>query len=173
MSDARTLTTALGGRWWRRYGRARCPVCHGGRSGNYPLSIASGAGGALLLHCFKGCDFAEILDALRGLGLVEGSGTYRPPSREDVARLRAEEEAEALKKAAQAEACWNETQPIIGTLGETYLRARGITADLLETLRFAPACWHPAAKKLPALVARVDGADRFAKIGRASCRERV
>jgi hypothetical protein len=27
MTDARTLTMALGGRWWRGYGSAPCPVC--------------------------------------------------------------------------------------------------------------------------------------------------
>ena len=162
MTDFRTITRALGGRSFRRYGRARCPVCHGGRSGNFPLSIANGTGGALLLHCFKGCTFAEILDALRGLGLVDGAGTYRPPSREDVARLRAEEAAEAAKKAAQAQACWDEAQPLAGTVGETYLRGRGIAGDLPETLRFLPDCWHVSAKRLPALVARVDGGDRCA-----------
>ena len=162
MTDARTLTSALGGRWFRRYGRATCPACHGGRRGNYPLSLADAPSGALLLYCFRGCAFAEVLDALRGLGLVDGAGTYRPPTREDIARIRAEEEAEAVKKAAQAERCWKEAQPIGGTPGETYLRRRGIEGALPETLRFLPACWHPAAKHLPAIVARVDGAERAA-----------
>ena len=161
-NSARTLTSALGGRWFRRYGRATCPACQGGRRGNYPLSIADAPSGALLLYCFRGCAFAEVLDALRGLGLVDGAGTYRPPSREDIARLRAEEEAEAVKRAALAERCWTDAQPIAGTPGEAYLRRRGIEGDLPEALRFLPDCWHPAAKRLPAIVARVDGAERFA-----------
>jgi len=162
MTDARTTTAALGGRWLRHYGRARCPVCHGGERGNYPLSIADGASGALLLHCFKGCTFNEIIGALRGLGILDGKGRYRAPTPEDMARLRAERQAEADKRAAQADACWRESRPTEGTLAETYLRNRGITCVLPETLRFQPACWHASAKRFPALIARVDGCERFA-----------
>lgn len=35
-------------------------------------------------------------------------------------------------------------------------------ATLPESLRFHPACWHPTAKRLPAMVARIEGAERFA-----------
>jgi hypothetical protein len=51
--------------------------------------------------------------------------------------------------------------PLHGTLAETYLRHRGITCDLPDTLRYQPQGWHPSAKRLPMMVARVDGADRF------------
>ncbi|MEZ5723907.1 MAG: toprim domain-containing protein [Paracoccaceae bacterium] len=52
---------------------------------------------------------------------------------------------------------------IDSTIAETYLRGRGITCDLPETLRFHPECWHGAtAKRLPAMIARVDGLPRFA-----------
>lgn len=60
-------------------------------------------------------------------------------------------------------ACWREAQPIGGTVAETYLReARGITCALPETLRFHPNCRHPSTKRFPAMVACVDGAERFA-----------
>ena len=75
--------------------------------------------------------------------------------------MRAEDEAEAAKKAAQAEACWKEAGPIEGTVAETYLRGRGITAELPRSLRFHAECWHgPTAKRLPAMVAAVQGVAR-------------
>lgn len=56
-----------------------------------------------------------------------------------------------------------EAAPIAGTLAERYLRGRGVTAALGEALRVHPECWHgPTARRLPALVARVEGADGFA-----------
>ena len=160
--DVRSITQALGGRMSGRRGRAPCPVCQAGkRRANTSLSIAEGADGNLLAFCFKGCGFDQILDALRGLGLVEGSSSFRPATEEDRARMRAEDEAEAAKKAAQAEACWKEAGPIEGTVAETYLRGRGITAELPRSLRFHPECWHgPTAKRLPAMVAAVQGVAR-------------
>jgi len=56
--------------------------------------------------------------------------------------------------------------PIGGTIAETYLRGRGITCDLPGTLRYHPSCWHASAKRLPALVALVEGADGFAVLRR-------
>ncbi|MEI4471503.1 DUF7146 domain-containing protein [Frigidibacter sp. MR17.24] len=159
MTDAKTLTAALGGKWYRRYGLARCPA-HGDRSPS--LTLADAANGKLLLHCKTGCDFREVLDALRGLGLVEGSGSGPGLDPAEVARRIEAEKAEAMRKALQASAVWKEAGPICGSLGETYLRGRGITAPLPDVLRFHRDCWHPSAKRFPALVAVVEGAERFA-----------
>ncbi|MFD0982817.1 DUF7146 domain-containing protein [Tropicimonas aquimaris] len=156
MSDAHTITRALGGKWYGRYGRACCPACNGTNKRNPSLSIKQGANGSLLLWCFKGCVFSDILSSLKGLGVVAGHGTYSPPSAADIIRQKAEIEAEAVKRSAQAEFCWKETVPIGGTLAEAYLRKRGITCALPDTLRFHPTCWHATGKRLPALVARID-----------------
>lgn len=156
-SDPRTLTEMLGGTWFGAYGRAKCPVC-GGDKQNPPLSIKRGHSG-LLLHCFKGCDYRDIREALS----VYGFNEPKPMTAADALQERKKEDAIAQKKAAQAETCWNEAQPISGTPAETYLRSRGITGDLPETLRFHPDCWHAgSAKRLPAMVARIDGGERFA-----------
>lgn len=157
MADAQTLTRALGGAWHGRYGVARCPAHRDRRPS---LSLADGDGGRLLLKCHAGCAFPIIKSALQSLGLVEGH--YTPPSPADLARLREAEALEAAKQEARALAVWRECQPLPGTLAETYLRGRGITCDLAETLRFHPACWHPTAKRFPALVALVEGAEGFA-----------
>lgn len=160
MTEAQRITRALHGKWYGRYGVTRCPA-HGDRHPS--LTLANGPQGHLLAHCFAGCTFSAVLDALRGLGIVAGRGTVPQTDPAELARHQAEERREAEKRKRQAQAVWAEAQPIGGTIAETYLReARGITCALPDTLRFHPACWHPSAKRLPAMVAKVEGSDRFA-----------
>ncbi|MDQ2092742.1 DUF7146 domain-containing protein [Rhodalgimonas zhirmunskyi] len=157
-TDARTLTLTLGGRWNGRYGTAPCPVCQPkGRKGQNALTPADGRAG-LLAHCKKSnCAFADILAAA---GIAPG--IYTPPDPATVAQREADRRAEAAKRARQAEQCWKDAQPICGTLAETYLRGRGITCPLPETLRFHPEAWHgPTASRHPALVALVEGGGSF------------
>ncbi len=156
MTDARDLTNALGGKWYRKYGAAPCPVCQPNRGkGQNALTLADGRNGRLVLDCKKsGCAFLDIL-AAAGVR----SGDYAPPDAATLAQREREANAEAAKRAAQAKRVWDEAQPIEGTLAETYLRGRGITCDLPRVLRFHGSCWHgPTAKRYPALVAAVQGA---------------
>jgi phage/plasmid primase-like uncharacterized protein len=156
MTDANGLTVALGGKWHGRYGAAPCPVCQPeGRKGQNALTLADGSSGRLVLDCKKSsCAFLDIL-AAAGLR----SGDYTPPDPATIAQRKAQQMAEAEKRAAQAKRLWQEAQPITGTLAETYLSGRGITAPLSATLRFHPECWHgPTARRLPAMVAAVQGA---------------
>ena len=158
--DAKALTLAFGGRWHGRYGTAPCPVCQTERrKGQNALTLADGLNARLVLHCKKSaCTFADLLAAL---GLRPGS--YTPPDPATLAQREAERWAEAVKRADQAKRLWQEAQPIAGTVAETYLRGRGITCALPDALRFHPEAWHgPTAKRYPALVALVDGAEGFA-----------
>jgi phage/plasmid primase-like uncharacterized protein len=160
MTDANGLTVALGGKWHGRYGAAPCPVCQPERKhGQNALTLADGNNGRLMLNCKKSsCAFLDIL-AAAGLR----SGDYTPPDPATIAQRKAQQRADAEKRAAQAKRVWQEAQPIAGTLAETYLRGRGITALLPATLRFHPECWHrPTARRLPAMVAAVQGAGLFA-----------
>ena len=160
MTDAQSLTMALGGRWYGRYGIAPCPVCQPERrKGQNALNLADGLDGRLLAHCKRaGCAFADIRAAA---GVAPGN--YTPPDPATIAQRKAEERQSAAKRAAQAQRLWQSAQSIAGTLAETYLLRRGITCSLPETLRFAPSCWHGAtAKRHPALVALVDGGDGIA-----------
>ena len=159
MINARTLTLDLGGKWYRRYGAAPCPVCQPERrKGQNALSLADASVGRLLLHCKKsGCGFRDVAAAA---GIAPGD--YAPPGALTLAKREAERQAEATKRAAQAKRLWLESLPINGTLAETYLRGRGISCPLPDTLRFHPDCWHASAKRYPTIVARVDGADTFA-----------
>ena len=159
MTDALPITLALGGKWYGRYGLCRCPA-HGDRTPS--LSLSNGSNGRLLAKCHTGCDFPSIMDALRGLGLIEGDGVYIAPDPAALATREAQERADAAKRAAQAERLWQEAQPIAGTVAETYLRGRGIVGALPPALRFHPSCWHQTAKRFPAMVARLDGASGFA-----------
>ena len=82
MTDARTLTLRLGGRWHCRYGAAPCPVCQPERRrGQNALTLADGRAG-LLLHCKRlGCDFRDIATAA---GITPGA--FAPPDPEAIAR---------------------------------------------------------------------------------------
>jgi hypothetical protein len=157
--DAAKLTRNLGGKWHGRYGKAACPVCQTKRRRDQQaLSLSDGADGRLLLHCHKThCGFRDIVAAL---GLV--SGDYSCPDKDVIAKRAAEQQALARRKAQQARQIWDETEAAAGTPAEVYLRTRGITCNLPETLRFHPSCWHASAKRYPALVARIDGGADFA-----------
>ena len=54
MIDAREITLSLGGKWYRKYGAAPCPVCQSGREkAQNALTIADGRNGSLVLDCKK------------------------------------------------------------------------------------------------------------------------
>lgn len=160
MTDARTLTMALKGRWHGGYGLAYCPAHYNTKTP--ALSLSDGAEGQLLAHCHAGCEFLKILDALKGLGLVEGQGNYIPPDPAELAQRRRRANALQVQRGTQARAIWDDAQPISGTLAEAYLRGRGIIGNLPETLRFYPECWHNSAQRIPAMIAQVEGAEGFA-----------
>lgn len=160
MSDPRAITLALGGRWFGRYGVAPCPACQPERhKGQSALTLSYSQDGRLLAHCKKSnCAFEDVLAAA---GLRRGA--YRPPDPAEQHRWEAASQAEARKRARQAEHLWREARPIAGSPAAAYLRGRGITCTLPDTLRFHPSCWHGAtAERHPALVARVEGSDGFA-----------
>ena len=159
MADAHALTLRLGGRWHGSYGTAPCPVCQPDRRRDQDaLTLADGSGG-LLLHCKRlGCGFRDVLAAA---GICPGS--YAAPDPAVIAQRQAERRAELAKRESQARALWKQSQPIGGTLAETYLRHRGITCPLPATLRFHRACWHGASfQRLPAMVALVEGGNGWA-----------
>lgn len=158
MMDARHPTQALGGKWYRHYGSAPCPVCQPERRrGQNALTLADGDAG-LLAHCKKSdCAFHDVLGAASVAPMAPGG--YTPPDPAIRAQREADRKAEAPRRAKQAFHVWQEAESITGSVAETYLRqARGITCDLPETLRYHPACWHGAtATRHPALVALIDG----------------
>lgn len=161
MTEAQRITAALRGHWHGRYGTALCPAHQNTRTP--ALSLTDGEDGRLLMRCHAGCSFQSILDALRGLGLVEGTGRLPQTDPAELARHRAKRRRDAEKRERQALAVWRKAQPIHGSPAERYLRGRGITCALPDSLRFHSAAWHgPSAHSLPAMVAMVEGAEGFA-----------
>lgn len=157
--DAKTLTQILGGRWQRQYGTAPCPICQPQRRRDQSaLTLADGTNGRLLAHCKKtACAFQDILAAA---GVTTGVYISLDPG--TISQRDLEAKAAAEKKSRQAERCWNEALPIIGTAAERYLRGRGITCELPATLRYHPNCWHASGKRFLAMVALIEGVGGYA-----------
>lgn len=152
MTGAKEIVAALHGRWMGRYGICRCPA-HDDLEPS--LSVADGAHGRLLLNCFAGCLFQNVLTALRLRGLIDDQATAPRRNTGWSAERSAKAQVEDRRRRAMARRCWSETQEITGTIAEVYLRRRAIEAPLPLTLRFSPNAWHMTACRLPAMVAAV------------------
>ncbi len=148
---AEQLTRSLGGRWHGRYGTARCPA-HDDR--NPSLSIRDGDAGALLLHCFTGCEYRDIRAALN----LKLSG-WAANARRTVSDCIKPKSA-GTSNTGLASRLWAETVPILGSYAETYLRQRSIYCALPDTLRFHPAMRHPTGRRLSVMVAQVETVDK-------------
>ena len=158
MINARNLSQQLGGHWYGRYGTAPCPICQAERRKDQNALTLSDNENRLLAHCKKsGCDFRDIVVAA---GIIQG--TSKAPNPAELAQRKAQAKEEANRRSLQAQRLWSETWPIAGSLAEQYLRQRAITCELPDTLRFHPECWHPSAKRLPAMLSVVEGAAGFA-----------
>jgi len=142
---AAEVATALGGKRAGRGYLARC-VAHPDR--NPSLLINDGEDGRLLLHCYAGCEFRDIIAALRSGGFLDGGAT-RTEAVVDI-----DYEAERLARSAAAASMWHHAKPALGTPVERYIRWRGIEGDIPPTLRFAEATHHPYENRaLPAMIA--------------------
>ena len=158
MINARNLSQQLGGHWYGRYGTAPCPICQTERRKDQNALTLSDNENRLLAHCKKsGCDFHDIVAAA---GCVHG--TSKAPNPAELAQRKTQAKEEANRRSLQAQRLWLEAMPIAGTVAEQYLRQRAITCELPDTLRYHPECWHPSAKRLPAMLAVVEGAANFA-----------
>ncbi|NKW72170.1 virulence-associated protein E, partial [Rhodobacteraceae bacterium R_SAG10] len=86
-----------------------------------------------MLYCFKGaCSFRDIV---RAANLPADSAQFDNAARKETERKQAEYTAAKL---AKARSLWDAAKPIAGTKAEAYLRGRGITAALPDSLRFMP-----------------------------------
>ncbi|MFT5864905.1 MAG: hypothetical protein ACI82I_000635, partial [Gammaproteobacteria bacterium] len=155
MSVAQDITARLNGHWHGRYGTACCP---GHEDKNPSLSIADGAIGKTLLKCHAGCSFEHVSAALTRLGHGVGAFNVRYDPEIEAAR-KLEREEQLRKRTWQARRTWDSALPIYGTLGETYLAKRGITAPLPDTIRYLVDCWHVTGHRYPAMVAYVEGSE--------------
>ncbi len=162
---ARAVVKALGGRWAGRYGMARCPA-HKDRTPS--LKVSDGPDGEPIFHCFAGCDWRNVKDALRRDGLLPERGQDDDHGRADralhdreiVEHRDAADRADRTKRTRQALRIWRRGVPAPGTLVELYLRARSITIPIPPSLRYLAAVTHgPTGLLLPAMVAGIQGPD--------------
>ena len=152
--SAREVVQALKGRWCGSYGTCRCPA-HDDR--NPSLLVSDGDDGSIRVNCQAGCDWREVKDMLRRDGLLPERGADNghdrkkkdPPSREVAVRRDAADRADKARRTHQALEIWRRCVPALGTLVETYLRARGITIPVPPSLRYRARLSH--AKQRPAL----------------------
>ena len=155
---AAIVAGALGGRRSGRQFVASCPAHHD-RSPS--LSIADGADGKLLVRCHAGCAQDKVIAALRDLGLWNAAGT-------SVVQRTSLHAGDELPPSTTtfALSVWNVASPAMGTLGEVYLRGRGITLQLPATLRFHGGLKHsPTGTVWPALLALITSGESGEPIG--------
>ncbi|MDE1918864.1 MAG: hypothetical protein KGH96_22675, partial [Sphingomonadales bacterium] len=110
-AETLAIVARLGGHWNGRYALVLCPA-HEDRTPS--LSIRQGRH-SILVHCFAGCDGADVMRAIRHvLGHPVGSQRALPVPAND--------------RTAPFQRLWSEGVAITGTLAHRYLREiRGIT----------------------------------------------
>ena len=167
MTAAQEIVRRLGGRWAGRYGMARCPA-HKDRTPSLKVSDPPAGSDEPIFHCFAGCDWREVKDALRRDGLLPERGQDNDHGRADralhdheiVERRDTTDRADRTKRTRQALDIWRRCVPGAGTPVERYLRGRGITLPVPVSLRYLPDARHKATGLiLPAMVAGVQDID--------------
>jgi hypothetical protein len=130
-----------GGGW-----KALCPAHH---DKGPSLSICESQDGLVLLYCFAGCSYRQIVEAL---GLAPQAAPI-PVPRTSIRPVRQPDDTSRIEAARRI---WRETKPLAGTPAQRYLENRGIhLPNWPLALRFHPNCPHPSDSRLPALVAAV------------------
>ena len=144
---ARRICVSRGGKWSGTKGMARCPA-HDDRTPSLGVSLGRGA---ILLHCFAGCDQESVLAALARDGVPASAlfsgGPIEPKMDTGL----------AAKPSAAALRIWRDAKPLHTSPAKAYLENRGILAAS-SALRFHPRT--PLGPKgcsrfLPAMIAAV------------------
>jgi putative DNA primase/helicase len=166
MTAATELALALRGRRGTGGWIARCPA-HRDRTPS--LSITDTAHGGLLLHCFAGCSWSAIRDALEAKSLWREA--YSPGSAQAwIPKDRCPRVLESDKRAI-VKRIWRNATPAAGTQVEIYLRSRAITTLAPLTLRHARLRHWESGQRLPCMLAAVqDGTGRLAGLHRTYLR---
>lgn len=148
------LAEALGGRKTGNGWLARCPA-HDDRTPS--LTIGQGRDGQVLLHCFAGCDYKEIIDALH----VGGLWRWRRAPKRVQRRLQEPTKQDIEKRLEALRTVWQACEPIkAGDPVDIYLRGRGLSlTSWPQVLRHHPALpyWDggECLGEFPAMVALV------------------
>ena len=154
MADAASISRALKGRKSGNGYLCRCPAHADARPS---LLVSDRAdGGGLRVNCLAGCDFRDVLDKLKDMRLLEDRGQQQP-----IAAV----EIPPPEPNPQGLGFWHNGGPIAEPLTQSYLRNRGLSADIMPTLRFLPALQHKLSRQtFPAMLALILAGDRL-KLG--------
>ncbi|MEI7670044.1 MAG: toprim domain-containing protein [Pseudomonadota bacterium] len=144
MSHAEEIARSL--KKAKQFGKVWVACCPAHNDSNPSLQLSDGNNGQLLLHCFTGCDWQDVMTALK-LGknyTPTASKPSKPPKAGDFdTRLRAYK-------------LWKETRPAKDTIVETYMQSRGYFGVIPADIRFHPSLYHsPSKTYFPAMVAKV------------------
>ncbi len=155
--NAQDVTKALSGTWHGSYGTARCPA-HDDREPS--LSIRGGLDGKPVFHCFAGCDWRDIKDALRaGNILPEHDSDHAPPPRRRRRLASPGARPDDISRTEFARQKWREAVPLTDSPADVYLGARGLepgSEGWPPSVRYHAALRHgPTGLLLPALIAAV------------------
>jgi putative DNA primase/helicase len=145
MSSAAVIARNLGGQRQGHNWRCSCP-----RDCGYMLSLSDGDDGKLLVHCFGGCEFDEILVALVEYGLLDDADSMDGPVY--AGNASAPRRRDDAARTAHAIEIYN-----LGTTDErveTYLRSRSISVTS-TVLRFSEHVPHRLGIRLPAMLAPI------------------
>jgi hypothetical protein len=125
LTNAEQIVKELGGTWHGKFGMVLCPA-HADR--NPSLSIAQGRKGPMF-KCHAGCEFKDIMRALRAKKIEVGSTA---PDEKAAANTPS-------YSLSVVERIWQSAKPLVGTLGQRYLIARGLGMDHAR-LRYIARC---------------------------------
>lgn len=143
----------------KRCGSGWIDVCPAHDDHSPSLSINRGADGKLLLHCFTGCSFEDIVAAT-------GLARLSIATHADLKLLEQQRLADQQRKRNLAKRIWDSCVPLAGTPTEAYLASRGVATNS-TMLRHHPALWHEERNiNCPALVAAVQQDGAFTGIHR-------
>lgn len=157
LASAHAVAQILGGRREGRGYLCHCPVkTHGKQRGDKrpSLSVNDGDKG-VILHCFAGCDPRDVIAAIKGLS---------PDTRcEIVDRPPLDEKPASKTTSAYARRLWRSAIGVPGTIGENFLRERGLPTTPPASIRFLPSYRydknHPRSA-LPCLIAAAQAPTR-------------
>jgi putative DNA primase/helicase len=142
--QGRRIVEGLGGKWSNGSGMCCCPA-HDDSTPSLSVRVGDTS---LLFKCFSGCETLAVIRALRSGGQVGRAGVRST----DDSGLR-----KPVTDAGMAKRLWDATVPIAGTIAETYLERRHITARS-EDIRFHPRAQlgsKPNVSFHPALIAAI------------------
>jgi putative DNA primase/helicase len=139
--NAESIAKGLGGRKAGAGWVARCPT-HDDREPS--LSISASDDGKVLVRCHAGCDQLQVIAELRLRGLWYERRVRTPLYSRPTSPCTLSAESEPAVNRRRARALWQESNPIVATIAESYLAKRRVlhVASKIDptVLRFHPSC---------------------------------